>query len=259
MSVIKDTFFGGAAKKAGKAEQEAARAGARLTREQFEDIRGLSMPFIDPAAGALGQQAALSGAAGPEAQRMAFEQFQEDPGTQFLREQGLRLIGSGAAATGQLGGGERLRELTKFSQGLALQDLGSRFNQLGAVTGTGLSALGALGGVSRAAAAGQSQALQAAGAAKAGGIIGRAEGIKSGLQSLGGLMMSDIRLKTNIEQIGNLPSGLPWYKWEWTEDGKRLAGDQVSIGVMAQEAQQMFPDAVVEIDGCLRVDYSRLN
>jgi len=81
---------------------------------------------------ALDKQAALSGALGPDAQRQAFAEFEESPGVQFAREQGLRLVDSGSAATGA-GGGERLRELTRFSQGLALQDLSEQFNRLGTV------------------------------------------------------------------------------------------------------------------------------
>jgi hypothetical protein len=221
MSKVKDTFFGGAEKKAGKAQQEAAREAARLTKEQFEDVKVRLDPFISGAIGGVdntariqeldqqiqrlqsfsggggflgglagqagsaqlqqliaerdqlvsesGQggsfqiQQALSGALGPEAQGLAFEQFQESPGVEFLRNQGLRLIESGAGATGGLGGGDRLRALTEFSQGLALQDLSNQFNRLGAVTGTGLTAAQALGGVSGQAAAGQSQALAKSG------------------------------------------------------------------------------------------------
>ena len=260
MSTVKDTFFGGAEKKAGKAQAEAAQAAARLTKEQFEDVKARLDPFIDPGAPALQQQAAFSGALGPEAQAAAFQQFQESPGTQFLREQGLRGIETGAAATGGLGGGERLRELTRFSQGLALQDFGNQFNRLGAVTGAGLSAAQALGGVSGTAAAGQSQALQAAGAAKAGGIVGQAAGLRegvTGLAQLGGF--SDIRLKTNIEKVGTLDSGLSWYTWEWTEEGRDLAGDQIPEGVIAQEAFEIFPDAVTQIGGWLRVNYQEIH
>lgn len=188
MGFVKDTFFGGAEKKAGKAQAEAARAGARLTAEQFQEVKGLALPFVEPGAPALQQQAAISGALGPEAQAQAFQQFQEDPGTQFLREQGLRLIGSGAAATGQLGGGERLRELTRFSQGLALQDLSSRFGRLGEVAGTGIAGVGTIAGAGAAAAGIQSQALQAAGQAQAAGITGQAAGIRGGLLGIGSIL-----------------------------------------------------------------------
>jgi len=184
MSKIKDTFFGGAEKKAGKAIQKAGRESAAVTRVLFGETKEQLLPFIQGGAPAFEQQQALSGALGPEAQAEAFANFQEDPGTEFLREQGLRLIESGAGATGGLGGGDRLRELTKFSQGLALQNLGSRFNQLGAVTGTGLTAAQALGGVSGGAASGISQALQAAGQGKAAGITGSAAGLRGGIQQL---------------------------------------------------------------------------
>jgi hypothetical protein len=186
MSKIKDTFFGGAEKKAGRAIQESSRAAAASTRELFGETKEQLLPFIQGGTPAFEQQQALSGALGPEAQAEAFANFQEDPGTEFLREQGLRLIESGAGATGGLGGGDRLRELTKFSQGLALQNLGSRFNQLGAVTGTGLTAAQALGGVSGGAASGISQALQAAGAGKAAGITGSAAGLRGGIQQVAG-------------------------------------------------------------------------
>lgn len=186
MSKVTDTFFGGAEKKAGKAIQRAGKESAAVTRELFAETKEQLLPFIEGGQPAFEKQQALSGALGPEAQAAAFSAFQEDPGTEFLREQGLRLIDTGAGATGGLGGGERLRELTKFSQGLALQDLSNRFNRLGAVTGTGLTAAQALGGVSSGAASGISQALQSAGAGKAAGITGRAAGLRGGITQLAG-------------------------------------------------------------------------
>jgi hypothetical protein len=135
---------------------------------------------------AFGLQQAFSGALGPEAQGQAFQQFQESPGTQFLREQGLRGIEAGAGARGGLGGGERLRELTRFSQGLALQDFGSQFNRLGAVTGTGLSAAQALGGVSGTSSAAQAGLLGRAAGAGALGTLGAQQAQSQGIQQLVG-------------------------------------------------------------------------
>lgn len=208
VSVISSKLLTDAQKKAGKAQAGAAREASELTQARFEDVRGRLDPFIDPGAGALQEQAALSGALGPEAQAAAFADFQEDPGTQFLREQGLRLIGTELGATGKLGSGDRLKALTEFSQGLALQDLDARFNRLGAVTGTGLTAASALGGVSTAASAGQSQALQAAGVATAGGILGRSEAINRGIQSAGSIL-SGIPFPTRGGFGGGTGLGVP--------------------------------------------------
>lgn len=264
---VKDTFFGGAEEKAAKAQQKAAKTAGRLTAAQLAQTEEEFEPFLTQEAGvSLQQQQALAGALGPEEQALAFEQFQEDPGTQFLREQGLRLVDTSAAATGGLGGGQRLRELTKFSQGLALQDLSSRFGRLGAtaageeaVIARRQQAAGSLGGLRAGLGSQQAQLSLAGGAAQAAGITGQAAGARAGITGAFGLLSSDIRLKENIERIGTLDSGLGWYKWEWTEEGKAIAGDQICYGVIAQEAREVFPDAVVEVDNYLRVDYMRIH
>jgi hypothetical protein len=63
---------------------------------------------------------------------------------------------------------------------------------------------------------------------------------------------SDVRLKTDIERIGALPSGLPVYAYDYIWGGPR------QVGVMAHEARELFPDAVAEFGGFLAVDYSRI-
>lgn len=64
---------------------------------------------------------------------------------------------------------------------------------------------------------------------------------------------SDIRLKRDIERTGTLPSGLPTYRFKY------LWSDQEYEGVMAQEAMELFPSAVlVDNNGFLAVDYSQI-
>jgi hypothetical protein len=70
---------------------------------------------------------------------------------------------------------------------------------------------------------------------------------------------SDVSLKTNIEPVGKLPNGINLYTWDWTEKGKELAGDTPTYGVLAQEVQQIIPEAVTRGEhGYLTVDYSKL-
>jgi hypothetical protein len=182
---VKDTFLGGAEKKAGQAAEAAGRRSEAFQRDVFEDTKAGLQPFVEGGQESFQKQQALSGALGPEAQAQAFADFQEDPGTAFAREQGLRLVNSKAGATGQ-GGGERLRELTKFSQGLALQDLSNRFNRLGAVTGTGLTAAQAIGGIGSNASSGIGQAIQGIGAAQGAIKTGGAAGLRGGIQQVAG-------------------------------------------------------------------------
>jgi len=84
----------------------------------------------------------------------------------------------------------------------------------------------------------------------------------SGLFSLGGAaLMSDIRTKENIKHIAWLPNGLPVYTYEYKPEFKDhpLAGHGTHTGVMAQEVEVMYPNAVTTLDnGYKAVDYGQL-
>lgn len=87
---------------------------------------------------------------------------------------------------------------------------------------------------------------------------------------LGGLMagaskilpfmgFSDIRMKENIKKVGKLSSGLPVYSFEYKPEFKDIAGHGEFIGVIAQEAEQVFPEAVLVADnGYKMVDYGKV-
>jgi len=85
-----------------------------------------------------------------------------------------------------------------------------------------------------------------------------------GLFSLGAAaipLMSDIRTKENIKAIGWLPNGLPVYTYEYKDEFKDhpLAGHGTHTGVMAQEVEVMYPNAVITLDnGYKAVDYGKL-
>jgi hypothetical protein len=65
--------------------------------------------------------------------------------------------------------------------------------------------------------------------------------------------VSDIRLKRDVAEVGQLPDGLHLYRFRY------LWSDTVYVGVMAQEALAIEPKAVVRgQDGYLRVDYDRI-
>jgi hypothetical protein len=64
---------------------------------------------------------------------------------------------------------------------------------------------------------------------------------------------SDIRLKRDITQVGQLPNGLGLYRYRY------LTSDTTYVGVMAHEVEPLAPDAVLRgADGYLHVDYARL-
>jgi len=67
------------------------------------------------------------------------------------------------------------------------------------------------------------------------------------------IVFSDIRLKRDIEPVGELDNGLTLYRFRY------CWSDTVYVGVMAQEVLALDPDAVITgEDGFFRVDYARL-
>jgi hypothetical protein len=76
-----------------------------------------------------------------------------------------------------------------------------------------------------------------------------ANALGAGLQLFG--MFSDRRLKSDIKRIGELASGLPVYSYT-------IFGEP-QIGVMADEAERLFPEAVhTHVSGFKMVDYARI-
>lgn len=136
-----------AAKRSGAAQQAGLEKGLTLAKEdqattqaQFDAAQARRDPFVEGGHRSNEMEQALSGALGPEAQAEAFKNFQASPGQDFLKEEGLRMINSGAGAKGGLGGGTRLKELTRFGQGLAQQSLDSTINRLSNISNRGLTA-----------------------------------------------------------------------------------------------------------------------
>jgi len=61
---------------------------------------------------------------------------------------------------------------------------------------------------------------------------------------------SDRRLKTDIVKLGELPDNIGVYAFTYIRNGKR------DVGVMADEVEKVYPDAVTEVRGFKMVDYS---
>ena len=66
---------------------------------------------------------------------------------------------------------------------------------------------------------------------------------------------SDIRLKENIVKVGNSPSGINIYEWNY-----KSAPDSRYRGVMAHEILEVHPEAVaLEPDGYMSVYYDKID
>ena len=135
-----------------------------------------------------------------------------------------------------------------------IQNLGS----LAAGAGAAMQGMGGMGGTAaqagRGIANGQYTDSYASGGGGGNDMMDMA---KMGMQIYA--MMSDERLKTNIVKVGVIGRH-NLYTWDWTEKGKEIADPkQPRIGVMAQEAMKLNPEAVVMgKEGYLQVKYSEL-
>jgi hypothetical protein len=160
-----------------------------------------------------------------------------------------------------LRGGNVQAALAQFRPQLLNQLIEEQYSQLGGLTNIGQST------AVRQAAAGQQTGQNVAnllanqGAALAGGqlaagnvnrqIFGDVLGaLKTGGEAF--KAFSDQRLKKNVNHIGTRKDGLGVYEFDYIWGGAR------QIGLMAQEVQAVYPDAVSEIDGFLAVDYSKV-
>ena len=94
-------------------------------------------PYAIAGQDALRTQRALAGLDGQAAFDAA---YQESPQMKFLREQGERAALRNAAATGGLGGGNVLKELTRYNTGLASQDLQNQIANINQLSGRGFNA-----------------------------------------------------------------------------------------------------------------------
>jgi len=159
-----------------------------------------------------------------------FEGYKKNAGFDFAMGEGLKGITGGAAARGTLNSGMTGKAYQRFGTGLAGSFYDNYLNKLKDSAGIGLGAAGTLAG---------------AGSTSKGSSNG---GILTSL-------FSDRRLKQDIERVGTLDNGLPVYSYRYIGD------DVTQIGLMADEVQQVNPEAVHEDElpsgTYLRVDYAK--
>jgi hypothetical protein len=128
-----------AAIEASNVQAAASLAGAEEQRRQFDISQEQASPFREAGVGALGQQQALLGLSGQEAQQTAFAGLEESPGQRFIRDRQERALLRNASATGGLGGGNVLTALQQQAAGFAQQDIQNQFGRLGQLAGQGQS------------------------------------------------------------------------------------------------------------------------
>ena len=118
-----------------------------------------------------------------ERRAAARENFFQSPDYTFRLDEGLKALDRSAAARGQMLSGGHLKDLTRFSQGMASTEYQNYVNRLASMAGFGQAATGRATGLGQAT-AGNISGLQAdTGAARASGYLTAAQGVQSGVQN----------------------------------------------------------------------------
>ncbi len=124
-----------------KGSEQALKGATAGSIDMFDAVNRAARQDINPYAiagqDALRTQRALAGLDGQAAFDAA---YQQSPQMAFLREQGERAALRNSAATGGLGGGNVLKELTRYNTGLASQDLQNQIANINQLSGRGFNA-----------------------------------------------------------------------------------------------------------------------
>lgn len=142
---IGDTIGGiTGAKQQAKAAERAAQIQAGSSdqaiaeqRRQFDTLIELMSPYVTSGNQAIGQQGALIGLGGQQAQQDAISQLEQSPMFTSLLRQGENAMLQNASATGGLRGGNTQSALMQFRPDLLAQVINDQYSKLGGLTQIG--------------------------------------------------------------------------------------------------------------------------
>lgn len=160
-----------AASTAAGAQSAASQASIEESRRQFEAIQKLLQPYSQAGTAAIGQQQALLGLTGPQAQKDAISALESGPQMQALTQQGENALLQNASATGGLRGGNVQAALAKFRPQLLNQLIQNQYTNLGGLTSVGQNAAAGVGNAGITSSGQIINSLNQMGAAQAGSAL----------------------------------------------------------------------------------------
>ena len=164
-----------AASSAAAAQTQASEAGIAEQRRQFDTVQQLLRPYVEAGTSALGQQLALAGVSGPEAQQAAIQALEQGPQFQALVEQGEEALLQQAAATGGLRGGNIQGALAQFRPQMLSSLIDQQYGRLGGLTATGQASAAGQATAAQTTGSNITNLLQQQGAAQAGAALARGQ------------------------------------------------------------------------------------
>jgi hypothetical protein len=171
LSLLGGALENDGAKDAARASAAGSAAALAENRRRYDQTRTDMLPWMQAGQGALGRLQ------DPNA-------FQQSPGYNFVRNEGMRGIENSFAARGGAASGNALRALSEFNTGLASQEHGNWWNQQAGLAGVGQAATNSLGAFGANAANNAGGFMQNQANARASGIEGSTNAWSNTLQNL---------------------------------------------------------------------------
>jgi len=247
MSVVGDLVGGivkgRAANKAADRQVEAGESAIEFAKESRDIAREDLSPFRETGVTALGQLEGL--VTDPQKQK---EFISDNPFFQALQQQTTENVLGAQAARGKLGSGGTSKALQNALVLLGSDLLGQKVGQLQNLAGLGQAAATGQAQVSQQTAQQVGETRLQQGNASAAGQIAKGEinskMYQQGIGALAGFAgLCDFHAKENIIKVGHLDNGLPLYIFNYKGD------NQKHINVIAQDVEQVMPEAIINKDG----------
>jgi hypothetical protein len=204
------------ARKAADSQARSAELGVQEQRRQFDAATQLFQPYVQAGVSSLGQQQALLGLAGPEAQAQAISQIESGPQFQSLVQQGEAGILANASATGGLRGGNVQGALGQFRPQMLNALIQQQFQDLGSITTMGQASAGKQAAAGQVAGTNIANLYGQQGAAQAGAQVAQGKAFGSALGDISNLfgMYKGFQATQppplNYDTLGSLPVLQPY-------------------------------------------------
>lgn len=184
--------------------------------------------------GARALQAGLTG---------GYDQYKQNTGLDFWQQLGLRKAAGGFSGRGLYNTGATLKALSNYGQQTATANYNDYLEQQAKLASLGLQGGNLVSGAGNI----SNSTSQSTGTSSSNNGMGQFIG-----SIIGAAAASDERLKTDIVKIGE-HAGLGIYEYNY------ISGQGPYIGVMAQEVQNLYPEALgPSVNDYLTVDYKKL-
>jgi hypothetical protein len=196
-AIVGSIIQGNAARGAAQTQADAANAATAEQQGMFNIQQANQKPYLNAGYDALNQ---IQQNMGTYNQPFTMAQFHEDPGYQFMLQQGQQALQNSAAASGHMISSQQMGNASNYAQNMASNEFGNAFNRyqtqisnsygrLANIAGLGQASVNGINGSAQNAANNISGNIIGAGNASAAGQIGQANAISSGISNVGSGLM----------------------------------------------------------------------